>query len=448
LCLAAGLFLGFPAWAKPTITLIPFGRYPVERQLTQALCSEVSCVSSSHFLRHGHLDWERVAEAQLTGVVICKVERDSSGKKRFVDIQIQAPGHVVLVRKKATLQNLALSQAALHSLTTELVGVLHRAHGPEREPVAGAPKAAEAATEAVTVRAAPAPVSVAPAAPAVTAAATTPSSASAAASPAAEPGPKAASAEVEVPPAGAVERELPLLEVQATLTFLNREYSYSQNASSNPILRNSTVPLMAEPGLLVGFFPLRAPSGLFAAFGLEVAAATTVAVNLQRDSDTSGTIFPASSVSASAQLLLWLRLGKTLRLAPLLGWQMMNFEVQKAANGTVLNGQPPVHWRAFKAGLKLDLDFSAWCTLFVELAYLYPYSAGALTSPPYFTQASASPSFDSTLGLAFRVAPPLEVRVGFVFTLYALSFSGPGPAPVTGVSDQLVGMTLGLKYTY
>jgi hypothetical protein len=439
-----GISLGFPAWGKPTITLIPFGKYPVERQLTQALCKEVSCVNSSHFLRHGHLDWERVAEAQLTGVVIGKVERDASGKKRFVDIQIRAPGHVVLVRKKATLQNLALSQAALHSLTTELVDVLHRAHGPEREPAVGA----TAATEAVAVPAAPAPASVAPAAPAVTAATTAASSAPAAASPAAEPGPKDASTEVEVPPEGAVEREPPLLEVQATLAFLNREYSYSQNASSNPILRNSTVPLMAEPGLLVGLFPLRAPSGLFAAFGFEVAAATTVAVNLQRDSDTSGTTFPASSVSASAQLLSWLRLGKTLRLAPLLGWQMMNFEVQKAANGTVLNGQPPVHWRAFKAGLKLDLDFSAWCTLFAELAYLYPYSAGPLTSAPYFTQASASPSFDSTLGLAFRVAPPLEVRVGFVFTLYALSFSGAGPAPVTGVSDQRVGMTLGLKYTY
>jgi hypothetical protein len=447
LCLPASFLLGLPASAKPSIAIIPFGRYPVERQLTHALCSEVSCVASSQVLRHGHLDWDRVAAAQLTGVVMGKIERDASGKKRFVDIQIQAPGHVVLVRKKAPLQNMALSQASLHALTAELVGVLYRAHGPERVPVAeAAPKAAEATAapaavaQAVAAPAAPTPVAAAPAAPAAAGTAVAAASASAA------PSAKDVPSEAEAPGQG--EREQPLLEVQATLAFLNREYSYSQGASNNPILRNSTVPLMAEPGLLVGVFPLRSQRGLFAAFGLEASVATTVGVNLQRDNDASGTIFPASSVSASAQLLLWLRLGKTLRLAPLLGWQMMNFEVQKAADGTVLSGQPPVHWRALKAGLKLDFDFSAWCTLFVELSYLFPYSAGALSSAPYFTQASAAPSFDSALGLGFRVAPPLEVRVGFVFTLYALGFHGPGPAPVTGVSDQLVGVTLGLRYTY
>ena len=449
-CLAGSFLLGLPASAKPSITIIPFGRYPVERQLTQALCSEVSCVGSGQFLRHGHLDWERVAAAQLTGVVTGKIERDSSGKKRSVDIQIQAQGHVVLVRKKATLQNLALSQVSLHALSAELVGVLQRAHGPERAPVAEAPagKAAKVAgapegvAEAIAVPAAPSPLAAVPAAPVMA------GTAMAAASNPLAPGAKEVPAEAEAPQAAATEREQPLLEVQATLAFVNREYSYSQGASTNPMLRNSTVPLAAEPGLLVAIFPLRSQSGLFAAFGLEASVSTTVGVNLQRDNDASGAVFPAASVSASAQLLLWLRLSKTLRLAPLFGWQMMNFEVQKAADGVVLSGQPPVHWRALRAGLKLDFDFSAWCTLFVELAYLYPYSAGALTSPPYFTQASAAPSFDGTVGLGFRVAPPLEVRVAFLFTLYALDFSGPGPAPVRGVSDQLVGVTLGLRYTY
>jgi hypothetical protein len=452
-CLASSLLLGSAASAKPSITIIPFGRYPVERQLTQTLCSEVSCVGSGQVLRHGHVDWERVEAAQLTGVLTGKIERDSSGKKRLVDIQIMAPGHVVLVRKKAPLHGMALSSTVLHALTVELVGVLHRAHGPERVPVAeaapnaadaAAPKPAEAAV-APLAAGAPGPVASAPAAPpaAPEAAGTAVGAAAAATAPSAKEVP----AEAEAAPSP-TEREPPLLEVQATLAFLNREYSYSQGASTNPILRNSTVPLVAEPGLLVGIFPLRSAKGLFASFGLEAAVATSVGLNVQRDNDNSGTIFPAASVSAFVQLLSWLRLGQTLRLAPLLGWQMMNFEVQKASDGTVLTGQPPVHWRAFKAGLKLDVDFSSWCTLFVELSYLYPYSAGALTSAPYFTQASAAPSFDSALGLAFRVAPPLEVRVGFVFTLYALGFSGPGPAPVTGVSDQLVGATLGVRYTY
>lgn len=446
--------------AKPSVAVVPFGNSPVERQLTESLCTEARCVAVARLLRRGHVDWEAVAAAHLTGVLVGKVTRE--GQTHWVDLQVKASAHVVLVRRKAPLKGMALSSANLRAVSAELLAVLQRAHGPEKPPAAEAapPKAPEAPPPGGTEPAvAVAPVAAAPAA--ADAGASVPGPAPATAGTAAAEAPSAPPASPvavgpaatdTVPPAEAppmaAERQLPLLEVQATLAFVNRQYSYAQAATSPPLLRNSTVPLAAEAGLLLGVFPFRANTGLFAALGLEASAATTVGVNLSRDNDTSGTTFPATSLSASAQLLLWLRLGLTVRLAPLLGWQMMNFEVQKGTDGTLLSGQPPVHWRALKAGAKLDWDFGSWLTLYVELSYLYAYTAGALTSAPYFTGASPGLSFDGALGLGFRVAPPLEVRLGVVFTVYALSFGGPGPAPVTGVSDQRLGGTLGLRYTY
>ncbi|MGO9831411.1 MAG: hypothetical protein ACLPJH_14830 [Myxococcaceae bacterium] len=436
---AALLLTAAPGSAAPRISVIPFGRYPVERQLTQTLCGEVTCIPSSQVLRQGHVDWERVSAAQLTGVVTGKIGRDPNTKRRYVDVQVVAPGHVVLVRKKAPLSNMALSSAALRSVTADVVGVLHRAHGPERSATAVPPAPAGEAK---------APVPAVVAAPAAEKPGT-PSATAPAAAGATAPG---AAAQEEVPaepePAAGT-REPSLLEVQVTFAFLNREYSYSTLPGSTPVLRNTFVPLAEEPTLLLGFFPLRAPSGLFESLGVELGAGVSVGMELQRAADTSGTTFPALSVVANAALVTRLRLGKAVRLAPVVGWQMMNFQVQKAANGTVLSGQPEVNWRALRAGVKLDVDFSSWCALFLELGYLYPYSAGPLTRAPYFASFSAAPSFDTALGLSFRVAPPLEVRGGVVFTRYALNFaSGSGPVGVTGVTDELVGFTLGVRYSY
>ncbi len=410
----------------------------MERQLTQSLCAEVTCVAASQVLRQGRLDWGRVAAAELTGVLTAKILRDASGKKRLVDIQLLAPGPVVLVRKKAPLSNLALSSAALHTLTADLVGVLHRAHGPERE-VADAPATAAAPAAALpATQATPAPPAVPTEAAAVPAVATP--------APASPPVAEGVPAEAESPVGDRPEPSF--LEVQVSLAFFNREYTYAAAPGSTPVLRSTFVPLAAQPSLLVAVFPFRASSGVFESFGVEAGVGISVGMLLQRENDTSGTTFPAVSLVANAALLARLRLGPAVRLAPLWGWQMMNFDVQKAADGTVLTGQPGVHWRALRAGLALDVDFNAWCALFLELSYLDPYSAGPLTRSPYFTSSSAALSFDSAVGLSFRVSPSLQVRLGVALTLYALSFgSGSGPANITGVTDQLVGFVLGFRYS-
>jgi hypothetical protein len=424
------------ALAKPSVAIVSFGRYPVERQLTQALCAEVRCVGGGTVTRQGRVDWARVAAAQLTGVLTGEIGREGGSKKRFLDIQVLAPGRVFLVRKKVPLSAMALSADALRALTAELLGVLRRAQGPDRsplppEPVVSQPPETSRPTDA---KVAP-PASATP--PPVSSAAGTQSPVAASLEAPAEP----------EPPPAAHEREPPLLELEATFALLNRQYSYSATGM-NLTLRNATVPLAAEPGLRLGVFPVRSATGSLAAFGVEASLATAVGVNIQRDNDASGTVFPAVSFSADVSLIARLRVSRTVRLAPLLGWQMMNFAVQKASDGTTLSGQPPVHWRALRLGLKMDFDFNACCTLFLEASYLFTYTAGPLTSAPYFTSSVPGLSFDTALGLSFHVAPHLEVRLALVYTRFAIDFTGPGPAPVSGVSDQLLGGTLGLRYSY
>ncbi len=423
------------AAAKPSLAIIPFGRHPVERQLTQALCREVTCVSAGTVTRQGRVDWGRVAAAELTGVLMGKIGREPTSKRRYLDIQVLAPGHVILVRRKLPLQALALSATSLQALTAELVGGLRRAHGPERvpPPVRVAPAAPEAPVPpGESAPASPPPPSPPPVSP-----------------PAPTSGPGASSAESPAEPEApqAQEREPPLLEVEATFALVSRQYSYAARAV-NLTLRDATVPFAGEPGLALGIFPVRSPTGALQAFGVEAGLATGVGMTIRRDNDASGTLFPAVSLSATVALTARLRVSKAVRLGPTLGWQMMNFAVQKAADGTVLSGQPPVHWRALRAGLKLDVDLSAWCTAFFEASYLYTYTAGPLTSAPYFTSSTPGLSFDTALGLAFHVAPRLDVRLAFVFTRFAVNFTGPGPAPVSGVSDQLLGGLVGVRYSY
>jgi hypothetical protein len=408
----------------------------------------VTCVGAGAVTHKGRVDFGRVAAAHLTGVLTAKAGREATSKKRFLDIQVLAPGHVILVRKKVLLAGSVLSAASLHALVEELVGVLRRAHGPEREaapppqalavtpPESQVAPAAEAAPPPVpAATAVPAPVPVAAPAPVVVVPA--PSVPAAASEAKAEP--EAREAAQERPPA--------LLEVEATLSLLNRQYGYSATAM-NLTLRGASVPLLAEPGLRLGLFPVRASTGSLVAFGVEASFATAVGMTLQRDGDTSGTVFPAISFSASAALTARFRMSRTVRLGPLLGWQMMNFAVQKASDGTVLSGQPPVHWRALFVGLKVEADFNAWCGFFLEASYLFTYTAGPLTSAPYFTSSTPGLGFDTAVGLSFRASESLDVRLAFVLTRFAVVFTGPGPAPVSGASDQLLGGMLGLRYRY
>jgi hypothetical protein len=431
-----------PGWAKPRTSVIPFGRHEVERQLRRALCAEVTCVNPGEVTTKGRLDFKKVSAEELTGVVTGKLATDAKTHKRLVDIEVLAPSRVILVRKKVPLQGTALSEASLNALKTELVGVLNRAHGPG-EAVPPRPPAPAAAPP--NVEGAPPTVAAAGAA----AAAPTPAAAAPAAEAASEASPQAE------------EGWPPLLEVQFTFTFFNRQYTYAANASpGTPLLRNSTVPFGYEPSLLVGVYPLRAPEGFFAALGFTVGAATSVGMEIQRQSD--GKVFPAVSVAANAGLELKLRLGKTVLLSPVVGWQLMDFDVHPAVDGTPNTAQPAVHWRAIRGGLKLEVAFNAWCILFFEGSYLYTYSVGPLakytTGPnppaplppntPYFTGSSGAPSFDSALGLGFQVSPRLQLRVGFLLTLYGMNFQKGLTTSPASVTDQNVGGTLGVRYTF
>jgi hypothetical protein len=427
-----------PALAeKPRVTLLPFGHADLERQLRGALCSDLTCVPAGAVTVKGRLDWRKVSAEELTGVVKAKIARDAN-RRRILDVEVFATAKVILVRRKVPLSGTAMSTATLRGLQADLVGVIRRAHGPGEErapavaPVVPPPGPPLAAT--VVPPPAPLPPSAAAAAPLATAPVT----------------PAEAAPAISGPPAveqAQAERGPPLLDVQPTLGLLHRSFEVSGGGGAAPVLRSTSVPTTAQPGLYLAVYPLRAREGFFSSLGLEGTVSASVGLQVARENDPAGTLFPATSFGASVALRLNLRLGPAVTLGPVVGWQLYNFDVHPAASGEVLTGQPAVHWRALAPGLKLDVALGRW-GLFLEARYLYVYSLGPLESSSAFTSFSAAPSFDGTVGFRVHLTPEVQLRLAFAYARYAIQVpAGASSSQLTGLSDQLLGGTLSLRYS-
>jgi hypothetical protein len=432
------LLVGVPAAAeKPRISVIPFGHSDLERQLRGALCTDLACVPASAVTVKGRLDWRKVSAEQLTGVVKAKIARDAATRHRILDVEVAAGAKVLLVRKKVPLAAATLSTANLRALQADLVGVIRRAHGPgEDRPalppaaVAAPPLAAAPGTPPVVPPPPPPaqltePTAVAPPEPA---------------EPAAAAAPRAEVGTVQA------ERGPPLLEVQPTLGLLHRTFEVGSGSGAPSTLRSTSVPTSAQPGIYLALYPLRSREGLFASLGLEGTASASVGMQVQRENDPSGTLFPAVAFGASLALRCNLRLGPV-TLGPVAGWQLYNFDVHPSSSGEVLTGQPAVHWRAWTPGLKVEVNLGRW-EVFAEGRYLYIYSVGPLQSSGAFSSFTAAPSFDAAVGFGVRFTPDLQLRFAFAFARYAIQVPvGASTTQVNGVTDQLVGGSLSVRYS-
>ena len=432
----AALLLCAPARAeKPRISVIPFGHSDLERQLRGALCTDLACVPASAVTTKGRLDWHKASAEELTGVVKAKIARDAA-RHRILDVEVLASAKVILVRKKVPLGGATLSASTLHALQADLVGVIRRAHGPgEDRPVAP-----------------PAPVAAAPLAAAPPTAPLVPPTPPTAQ--VTEPTPPPPPEPAEATPAAAqmttervqAERGPPLFEVQPTLGLLHRTFEVSSGGGAAPTLRSTSVPTSAQPGIYLALYPLRSSEGLFHSLGLEGTASASVGMQVQRDNDPSGTLFPAVAFGASLAVRCNLRLGPV-TLGPVVGWQLYNFDVHPSSSGEVLTGQPAVHWRAWTPGLKVEVALGRW-ELFAEGRYLYIYSVGPLESSGAFTSFTAAPSFDAVAGFGVRFTPDLQLRFAFAFARYAIQVPvGASPSQVNGVTDQLLGGSLSVRYS-
>jgi len=242
------------------------------------------------------------------------------------------------------------------------------------------------------------------------------------------------------------ERGPPLLEVQPTLGLLHRTFEVSSGGGAPPTLRSTSVPTAAQPGIYLALYPLRSREGLFQSLGLEGTASASVGMQVQRENDPSGTLFPAVAFGASLAVRCNLRLGPV-TVGPVMGWQLYNFDVHPSSTGEVLTGQPAVHWRAWTPGLKVEVALGRW-ELFAEGRYLYIYSVGPLEGSGAFTSFTAAPSFDTVAGFGVRFTPDLQLRFAFAFARYAIQVpAGASTAQVNGVSDQLLGGSLSVRYS-
>jgi hypothetical protein len=86
---------------------------------------------------------------------------------------------------------------------------------------------------------------------------------------------------------------------------------------------------------------------------------------------------------------------------------------------------------------------------FARFSVLVALSSGEIISAAYFPKGSAF-GIDLGLGLGFRILPALQIRAGFDFTRYGLSFTSTAADTYqgTGASDVYLGGHLSLRFEY
>ena len=123
-----------------------------------------------------------------------------------------------------------------------------------------------------------------------------------------------------------------------------------------------------------------------------------------------------------------------------------------------LDGLPSITYNALKVGVAGELPFATTGLLaFGRFSILPVLSASELigVNPPgrttYFANGSVL-GIDFGLGVGFKLPPlpALQVRLGFDFARYGLSFksSSTDTYQAEGAVDQYLGGTLALRYTY
>ena len=145
--------------------------------------------------------------------------------------------------------------------------------------------------------------------------------------------------------------------------------------------------------------------------------------------------------------------------APYIGYRNHSFGIAPAFDGTTLDGPagtkstlPPITYSALKIGIAGELPFgNSGLLAYGRFAVLPVLSAGQIVSAAYFPNGSAL-GIDLGLGLGFKMpfAKVLQVRLGFEFARYGLSFKSVPADPyyADGAVDQYLGGTLAVRFTY
>lgn len=447
-CVLAALVA--PQALAQRIAIVPFtgpGANGVRNQVVSALCDQAECVGEKKVVgAGGKPDWKKAKKEKVKFIVAGKV--NGKGKKKSIELQVEHKAGAAKFKKSWPLEGGELSDKNLAAAGDALA----KAMGLEKKPPPEAP---------------PEEKKPPPEAPPEEK----------------KPPPEEKKKKVEAPPPEVVEppppaplahSKRPVFSVELGLDVQSRVYSYSSIASTN--LRSYNAPFIPGLDLKAELYPLAiVQQGFLAGLGLEVGYAFSIGLKSRRkgpDGMFLPTTFPTSISKLDLALKFQIRpiSGSDAYFAPFFGYRSHSFGVGLASDGSSLDGPPdamgnlpkatlpPISYSALKVGVGGELPFgSTGLLLYARFAVLPVLSAKDILGAAFFKAGSAF-GVDGALGLGFKLpfsfafidAGALQLRLGFDFARYGLSFktAATDEYVAEGAVDQYLGGTLAVRFTY
>jgi len=439
-CALAALLLASTAFGQK-ISIATFGGpggNVVRNQLVAELCDQAECVAQAKIATKGKTDWAKVKKEKVKYVIEGKVV--PRGKKKTIELMVFAKKGAAK-KKVWGLEGDALSEKTLKTASTvlaELMGLTPKEEPvEEKKPVVEEKKPPPEEKPAPEEKEAPPPpraekkVTAAPPAPK------------------AEQAPPPEEEEKPAPPTKQSKR--PIIALEVGLEVASKSYSYAEVKTPN--LRSYRAPFIVGPALKAELYPLAiVTDGFIAGLGAEVGYFTAVGLKSRR----SGTevTYPTSISRLDVALKFQIRPSSKsdAYVTPIIGFRSHSFSVAPGSDSSVLDGLPAISYSALKFGLGGELPFGdTGLLVFGRFEVMPVLSAPEIISAKYFANGSVL-GLDFDLGLGFKLPflKLLQLRLGFQFARYGLSFrSQPTDMYVAdGAVDLFLGGNFAVRFTY
>lgn len=430
-CVAVAL-LSLPSFAQ-RIAVTPFGAAgnDARSQVVSALCEQAECVSEKKVTAGSNPDWKKAKKEKVQFFVVGKVVK--KGKKSSLELQVQAKAGKPKFKNSWPLEGAQLSDKSL----ANVADVLGKAMGlaPRKE---AAPVEEKKAVEEKKPEPTPEPHK-APEENRAEKKVTPP------------PAPPAA----EVPAEAAVEEpatpKRPVFSLELGIDVESKNFTYASVATAN--LRSYRAAFILAPEVHGELYPLALFQQNFLA-GLGVELGFSIAVGLKSRRGGSDVAYPTNISKFDVALKWQIRpiSSSEAYFTPIIGFRSHSFSVGAGSDGSVLDGLPGISYSALKFGLAGELPFGQSGLLaYGRFAVLPVLSAGPIISSAYFKSGSAL-GIDFGLGLGFKLpfARALQLRLGFDFARYGLSFKSAASDTYVaeGAVDLYLGGNFAVRFTY
>ncbi len=410
------------------------GAAAVQAQLKNAACDGVECVDAAKIATAGKVDWKKASKWGVTHVITGVVTK--RGKNSMVSLQLVSGPGKAAARHAGPLVKGVLPGKDLAAFLADVDPVVKP---PPPTPVA--PVVDVETRRAETLQKAPLKEPETPVVVDVeTRIAKTPPPDDI------ERQPKARGHRDDAVEAPSSKAHAHVLAVDVAVAMFNRQFSWANATSGN--LRQYDLPFFPAPRVGVTLSPFMGKRD-DAVEGLGLEASADLQAWLMSNKRKDSVMYPTQSLRFDGAVRWAFRLpgDSPISLVPAVGLRDQIFTTAAAKDGSKLDGLPNLAFLGARVSLGAEGEFlDRQLVLALRGSLLPVFTSGEIIGGPYFAKGSNF-GFSVDAALGFRVTEMIQVRAGFEFVQYGLSFSTQATDMyvAAGATERLVGGSVGVR---